>query len=195
MNADRFSVFRDSKALFRKMRGSALFTVSFWMVVGVSGGLGFGSALDTTSTTGFCLSCHEMNVMQEELSRTSHFKNRAGVRAECDDCHVPEQLLHKFMAKIQALDDLYAHLKGTIDTPEKFEARRLAMAETVWAKMRADRSRACLTCHAFGAMEFAKQSSRPRRKHSVAIENGETCIDCHKGVAHALPAEFRNDDH
>jgi nitrate/TMAO reductase-like tetraheme cytochrome c subunit len=26
------------------------------------------------------------------------------------------------------------------------------------------------------------------RKHQAAMKEGETCIDCHKGVAHALPA-------
>jgi nitrate/TMAO reductase-like tetraheme cytochrome c subunit len=161
---------------------------------GVAGGIGFDTALGHTSTSAFCLSCHEMKSMQEELSRTVHFRNRSGVRVGCGDCHVPPNQPDKLIAKFRALDDLYAHFMGTIDTPEKFEARRLEMAEKVWTAMKADGSAACRTCHSFEAMAFEAQSRRPQRKHQQAIESGETCIDCHKGVAHVLPAEFLADD-
>jgi nitrate/TMAO reductase-like tetraheme cytochrome c subunit len=144
-----------------------------------------------TSTTQFCMSCHEMKVMQEELSKTVHFKNRTGVRLECGDCHVPRDAVDKLVSKLEALDDVYAHFIGAIDTPEKFEARREVMANVVWTEMKANGSRACRVCHAFGAMEFAKQADRPRRKHNEAMSNGETCIDCHKGIAHALPRGSR----
>lgn len=138
------------------------------------------------------MSCHEMKAMQEELSKTIHFKNRTGVRLGCSDCHVPEGAVDKLIAKIEALDDVYAHLIGTVDTPEKFEARREVMANAVWAEMKANGSRACRACHAFEAMEFAKQADRPKRKHNEAMNNGETCIDCHKGIAHTLPQEPRD---
>jgi nitrate/TMAO reductase-like tetraheme cytochrome c subunit len=36
-------------------------------------------------------------------------------------------------------------------------------------------------------MEFSMQAQRPRRKHNEAMQTGQTCIDCHKGVAHRLP--------
>jgi nitrate/TMAO reductase-like tetraheme cytochrome c subunit len=182
-------------AMFRRMRGKALpVIVVTGAFVGVGGGIGFDTALGHTSTSAFCLSCHEMNILQEELSQTAHFKNRSGVRVGCGDCHVPPKQPDKLIAKIRALDDIYGHLMGTIDTPEKFEARRMVMAEKVWTAMREDGSAACRTCHSFEAMAFEEQSSRPRRKHNQAIESGKTCIDCHKGIAHALPAEFHDND-
>src|SRR6516164_11379932 len=54
---------------------------------------GFNTAIESTNTETFCLSCHEMrsNVYQE-LSRTVHFSNRSGVRAICSDCHVPHKI-------------------------------------------------------------------------------------------------------
>jgi nitrate/TMAO reductase-like tetraheme cytochrome c subunit len=162
-----------------------------WALVGMVGLIGFDLVVEQTSTTDFCLSCHEMKIMQEELSKTVHFKNRTGVRVACGDCHVPRGQPDKLIAKVQALDDVYAHFVGTIDTPEKFEARREEMAHTVWAEMKANGSRACRACHAFEAMEFSKQADRPRRKHNEAMISGETCIDCHKGIAHALPKGFR----
>jgi nitrate/TMAO reductase-like tetraheme cytochrome c subunit len=195
MGKTRFKAWWPPGAMLRRMRGKALpALVATGAFFGVAGGIGFDSVLGQTSTTEFCLSCHEMNTLQEELSRTVHFKNRSGVRVGCGDCHVPRHQPAKIIAKFAALDDLYAHFMGTIDTPEKFEARRLEMAEKVWASMRADGSATCRTCHSFEAMALEAQSARPRRKHNQAIESGETCIDCHKGVAHALPAEFLADD-
>jgi nitrate/TMAO reductase-like tetraheme cytochrome c subunit len=171
-------------------------SVALAATVAAAGGWAvFETVFDYTSTTPFCLSCHEMKVMQEELSATAHFRNRAGVRVECKDCHVPAGQLAKLVAKIRALDDVYAHVAGSIDTPEKFEARRLEMAEAVWASMRGSRSQPCQVCHSFDAMVLDKQSARPRFKHQQARESGATCIDCHKGIAHKLPEGFRNDDY
>jgi nitrate/TMAO reductase-like tetraheme cytochrome c subunit len=178
-----------------RLRGKALpaFMVS-GALLGVAGGVSFDTVLGHTSETEFCLSCHEMKTLQTELTRTVHFSNRSGVRLGCGDCHVPRHQPDKLIAKIKALDDVYAHVMGTVDSPEKFEARRMAMAEKVWADMRADGSKACRHCHSFEAMNFDKQGDRPRRKHNQAMDSGETCIDCHKGIAHALPAEFLAED-
>lgn len=179
-----------------RVRGNALLgTVLAGTVIGAVGWLGFDGFVAYTSKTEFCLSCHEMKMMQDELSRTAHFKNRSGVRVHCGDCHVPREQPEKLIAKFHALDDIYGHLLGVIDTPEKFEARRLQMAERVWTSLRATGSRECRACHSFESMELDKQSDRPRRKHAEAMKTGETCIDCHKGVAHRLPAGFRGDDH
>ncbi|VTP64886.1 Cytochrome c-type protein NapC [Serratia rubidaea] len=36
-------------------------------------------------------------------------------------------------------------------------------------------------------MDITAQRPEARLQHPVAIKQGETCIDCHKGVAHILP--------
>lgn len=147
-----------------------------------------------TNTTEFCISCHEMRTtVYEEYLETSHYSNASGVRATCSDCHVPREGLPRLARKIGAVKDLYGHFVGTLDTREKFEAARLEMAKTVWRYLESSRSRECRHCHDFDAMDFEEQPRRPRRKHPVAMENGETCIDCHKGVAHALPEGFRDE--
>lgn len=191
----RLTALWQPKAMLNRVRGNALpaFAIA-GTFAGVAGGIGFDTVLGHTSTTEFCLSCHEMRILQVELSKTVHFKNRSGVRVGCGDCHVPRKQPDKLIAKFFALDDIYGHFMGAIDSPEKFEARRMEMAEKVWASMREDGAAACKTCHSFDAMAFEAQSERPRRKHTQAFRNGETCIDCHKGVAHALPAEFLADD-
>ncbi len=106
------------------------------------------------------------------------------------DCHVPTSPGPKIIAKIRATKDLYHHFAGTIDSQEKFDARHLEMAETVWAYMSAVDSRECLGCHAVAAMALDEQTPRARRQHSAMLESGETCIDCHKGVAHDLPHDY-----
>jgi hypothetical protein len=94
---------------------------------------GFNTAMEATNSMEFCISCHEMkdNVYQE-YKKSPHYKNASGVRAICSDCHVPKEWGPKVWRKIQASNELYHHLRGTIDTPEKFDAKR---AETGRARV------------------------------------------------------------
>jgi trimethylamine-N-oxide reductase cytochrome c-type subunit TorC len=136
----------------------------------------------------FCISCHEMKATSfAEYSQTIHYKNASGVRAVCADCHVPHTLVPLLVAKVVAGNDLLQHVLGTIDTPEKFEAQRLRMAKIVWGRLQADDSRECRSCHSFEAMDFHKQSADAVAKMQPASTNGDTCISCHKGIAHHLP--------
>lgn len=171
-------------------------------VLGVIFWGGFNTAMEATNTESFCISCHEMeeNVYQE-YQDTIHYSNRTGVRATCPDCHVPKEWVHKVVRKIKASNELYHKVLGTIDTPEKFEAKRLELAENVWRTMKETDSRECRNCHSFDYMDFDRQEERSADRHDEAIESrdpeneethgaGETCIDCHKGVAHRLPEGY-----
>ena len=163
------------------------------IVIGVVGGIviwgGLNTGMEWTNRTEFCLSCHEMGTLAEELKKTVHYKNRTGTSASCADCHVasskhPLDYGRKLTIKLLAARDVMGHLKGTIDTPEKFEAHRLEMAKRVWEKMKAADSKECRNCHQFETMDPERQKDRSVVKHEGAIEDGKTCIDCHKGIAH-----------
>lgn len=163
------------------------------LIVGVILGIvlwgGFNWTLELTNTESFCISCHEMEKnVYKELQETVHFSNRTGVRATCPDCHVPKDWVHKIGRKIQASNELWHKMLGTIDTPEKFEAKRLELATHEWERMKKSDSRECRNCHNFDSMDFNKQESRSATRHEEAIEASQTCIDCHKGIAHSLPA-------
>lgn len=149
----------------------------------------FTTGLSWTNEMEFCTSCHSMQTNLRELQETVHYKNHAGVRATCADCHVPKAFLPKMLAKIMAAKDVYHEIMGTIDTPEKYEARRWEMASRVWAKMKATDSRECRSCHGFDKMDLSAQDRSARKKHARAEEKGQTCIDCHKGIAHEEPDE------
>jgi len=147
----------------------------------------FNVGLEYTNRTEFCTSCHSMKTNLAELEEKLHWKSRTGVHAGCADCHVPKDFKEKMIAKIMAAKDVYHEIMGTIDTPEKYEARRLEMAQRVWAKMKASDSRECKSCHSLAHMDFREQDRFARKKHENAPDRGQTCIDCHKGIGHKLP--------
>jgi nitrate/TMAO reductase-like tetraheme cytochrome c subunit len=163
--------------------------VAAGVVAGVVLWGGFNWAIELTSTEAFCVSCHEMrdNVYQE-LQKTIHWKNRSGVRAICSDCHVPKPWIYKIKRKIEASNEVFHKILGTIGTKEKFEAHRFELAQSVWATMKATDSRECRNCHSVDSMDPHKQSAAAQMMPE-AIKNGATCIDCHKGIAHTLPKD------
>jgi cytochrome c-type protein NapC len=171
---------------------SATYSLLTLLVVGFLAGIlfwgGFHTALEATNTLDFCISCHEMrDNVYREYTETVHFKNRTGVRATCADCHVPRDWAHKVARKIEATGELYAKIVGVIDTPEKFEAHRAALAQRVWKRMKDTDSLECRNCHGAAAMSEELQSARAWKRHQRGFADGMTCIDCHYGIAHREP--------
>ena len=144
-----------------------------------------------TNTEEFCISCHEMreNVYQE-YRQSVHFSNRTGVRATCPDCHVPREWIHKVRRKIAATSELAHKVLGSINTKDKFNAKRLQLAQKVWTNMQVTDSRECRNCHATKFMDLSGQTVRGNTMHDLATGWGKTCIDCHKGITHKLPDDF-----
>jgi len=165
--------------------GTTLGAALFFMIVGVIFWGGFNTAMEATNTLDFCISCHEMkdNVYQE-YKKTIHYTNRSGVRATCSDCHVPDPWVHKVVRKIQASNEVLHKVLGSINTPEKFDQKRLKLAKNVWKGMKETDSRECRNCHNFDSMKPEDQKKRARKQHIQGMEDGNTCIDCHKGIAH-----------
>ena len=59
--------------------------------------------------------------------------------------------------------------------------------------MRKTDSRECRNCHDFNSMELGEQDKYARKRHERALRKGETCIDCHDGIAHNLPEQADDD--
>ncbi|MEW7981781.1 MAG: NapC/NirT family cytochrome c [Candidatus Sedimenticola endophacoides] len=146
---------------------------------------GFNTAMEATNSETFCISCHEMETtVYQELKETVHFTNRTGVRATCPGRHVPREWIHKVVRKIQATNELYHKMLGTVDTPEKFEEKRMELAQNVWRAMKKTNSRECRNCHKFESMNLDKQDSRSAEAHDPhywdAVDGKplqKTCID------------------
>ncbi len=164
--------------------GLAIALLVFSVMVGISGAY----VLAHTSTEAFCVSCHEMSYNFAEYKGTIHDTNRTGVRAICTDCHVPHEPGPLVLAKIKASKDMYyTYISPSIDTKEKFEAKRAAMAQSVWRSMKASDSHECRSCHREDKMNLELQTQKARVRHAKARTEGKTCIECHFAIAHKEP--------
>ena len=173
-------------------RPSARFALATLVIFGGVFGIlfwgGFNWGMEKANTLEFCISCHEMrDTVYQEYKQSIHYQNPVGVRAGCPDCHVPHDWFFKVRRKIQASNELLHKALGTIDTPEKFEQHRLALAEDVWATMKATNSRECRNCHSDDAFDVHQMTPAAQQGMMPGLQAGLTCIDCHKGIAHHLP--------
>lgn len=180
-------------------RPSVKYSLLTLLLVGFISGIlfwgGYNTAMEKSNTLEFCISCHEMrDNVYREYQQTIHYTNRTGVRAICSDCHVPKDWSHKFVRKIKASAELWGKITGSVNTKEKFEARRLTLATNEWNNMKATDSRECRNCHSFTAMDARRQRPKAQENHAIAQKEGKTCIECHKGIAHLLPREFQQDE-
>jgi cytochrome c-type protein NapC len=188
------------KRLWRFLRRpSAKWSLLTLLGVGFISGIlfwgAFNTGLEATSTLAFCTGCHEMrDTVFVEYKETIHYQNRSGVRVICSDCHVPKDWTHKMIRKSKAAFEVWGKITGSISTPEKFEAKRMELATHEWTRMKENGSRECRNCHDFDAMSKDKQKQSVYAKHMGAQKEGKSCIDCHKGIAHRLPKEYRDPD-
>ena len=176
---------------------SAKYSMLALLLVGVVGGIlfwgAFNTGLEATNRLEFCISCHEMrDNVYVEYKTTIHYANRAGVRAICSDCHVPHDWTHKMARKTKASFEVWGKITGVINTKEKFEANRMRLAQDEWDRMKSTNSRECRNCHSFDAMSGEVQKQTVYQKHMKAQQEGGTCIDCHKGIAHHLPKGYKD---
>jgi trimethylamine-N-oxide reductase (cytochrome c) cytochrome c-type subunit TorY len=142
-----------------------------------------------SSTNEFCFACHSHEAfIKPEYEASSHFKNAAGVQVMCKNCHLPEDNWFELMVtKVVVSADIIPEMQGKIGTKEKYEARRGALAAEVWTQMLEDDSRFCRSCHSFSQMNTEAQGNMAKRRHPSAMASGQTCIECHRGIVHALP--------
>lgn len=154
---------------------------------------GFNTALEYTNTEKFCIGCHEMrDNVYEELQATVHWSNHSGVRATCPDCHVPHNWTDKIARKMQASKEVFGAIFGTIDTREKFLDKRLELASHEWKRFKANGSLECKNCHDYDSMNWDLMSDLAKTQMKQAAERDQSCIDCHKGIAHELPGDMES---
>ncbi len=159
--------------------------LAFIIGVGFTGG--FVGGIKFAETDAFCTSCHEMKAAYQELTRSPHGSNEFGIQASCGNCHVPPAFLPGLWRHVEAVGEIWGHLRGELNTPAKYEAHRLELAQKIWKELKANDSAECRSCHNAAAMALAKQPAMAASAHESMPKSGATCIDCHQGVAHTLP--------
>jgi cytochrome c-type protein NapC len=180
--------------VFNKVRGwgSRPGTIGVLAVGLAIGALFFGSLgsfMVYANSEQFCANaCHEMQPLLKEHKGTIHDVNRSGVRATCNDCHVPHDYIPNYLAKLGLFSDVWGHyVTHSIDTKEKFEAKRYELAKRVWVYMKENDSRECRHCHTTAKMDPDKQSEKALARHEKGRTEGLTCIECHFAIAHNEP--------
>ncbi|MGR5176133.1 NapC/NirT family cytochrome c [Vibrio parahaemolyticus] len=159
------------------------------LIIGALLYLGYDSAMTYTNSNQFCFGCHVgMDTIVEEYQSSIHYHNTKGViAATCSDCHVPRETIPKLTLKIAATADIVHKLMGTI-TLENFESEhRERLFNKVTHEFKENDSKQCRYCHDVERMDMENQSRNAQRRHQTMAEKGQTCIDCHDGIAHELP--------
>ncbi len=93
---------------------------------------------------------------------------------------------------MQASREAWAELSGKYKEEGSFEKHRLEMAEREWARFAANGSKECKACHSYERMNFDKMGEAARKAMKPAAEKDQSCMDCHKGIAHHLPKADEN---
>lgn len=170
-------------------RRGSLLVLAVGLILGLTVFFSAGSFMVYANSEKFCAtSCHEMSYLAVEHKGTIHDKNRTGVRATCNDCHVPHGYITNYLAKLNLFNDYWGHfVTHSIDTKEKFEAKRAELAVKVWVYMKQNDSRECRHCHTTAKMDSEKQTEKARARHEKLRTEGLTCIDCHFAIAHTEP--------
>jgi nitrate/TMAO reductase-like tetraheme cytochrome c subunit len=166
--------------------------LAFLAGIGITGG--FFAGLRYAETDAFCTSCHSMNTAFVEYTHSVHYANAYGIRASCGNCHVPPTFVAGMIRHVEASVEIWGFITGELDTQEKYESHRMALAQKIWRELKANDSAECRSCHRVAAMAdpaapapgaVADAITKAAMHQSLAASY--TCIDCHKGAAHALP--------
>ncbi|MBK5207161.1 MAG: NapC/NirT family cytochrome c [Polaromonas sp.] len=181
--------------VFEKIRTWAshpgsLAVLGLGLAVGLVVFASLGTFMVYANSEQFCANaCHEMkSTVAVEYKGSIHDSNRTGVRATCPDCHVPHAYIPNYLAKLGLFSDIWGHfVTGSINTKEKFEAKRYELAKRVWVDMKANDSRECRHCHTTSKMDPEKQTKKAQTRHEKLRTEGLTCIDCHFGISHQEP--------
>ena len=155
----------------------------FVLLCGIS-----GYAMHATSSTAFCMSCHEMEPYQKELKLSSHALDKEGNAVECRQCHIPLGVGPRFVSvkTYLGLKDLAVHFWAKPDRLNRLHNQQVARRFIDDAN--------CLACHQDiyrNAKDDAPVSAYGRLAHDAYMgKNGTTkrnCAGCHINLAH-LPA-------
>ncbi len=113
--------------------------------------------------------------------------------AQCVDCHLPEGFLAAtyMYTHIASATDLFGHFRDRAseragDWIPPSAARAYRMRDRLFEYD----SVTCRTCHI--EAEIKPKRKRGERAHAKALENRETCVECHDNIVHRY-VEVRKD--
>jgi nitrate/TMAO reductase-like tetraheme cytochrome c subunit len=142
-----------------------------------------------TSTDALCTSCHSMAQLANDplYQRAPHQASSAGVRPTCADCHIPRTnwFVETYIHVRSGIGDMIAESTHNFSDPKIWEVRRVELAPLVRAKMHAQDSVTCRSCHDAAAIK--PQTESGRAAHALLRQGTATCVDCHSNIHGQVP--------
>lgn len=140
--------------------------------------------LARTSTTTFCISCHEMQSYKKELEASAHSLDKDKKPIDCHQCHIPGDIGMRYVTvkTVLGLKDFLIHHFGD---PSRMDRRRM---QAVARRFVVDEN--CRECHQdlMKTVKNEKISEFGRLSHEAYLgKNGTTkngCAGCHFNMAH-----------
>lgn len=159
----------------------------FWiaLLTGAAAILAISVSVVQTSTTAFCMSCHEMRPYQKEMDASPHAKDAEGRPISCSQCHVPNANLPRMLAAKAYLGalDVWAHFTG-----KGYDLDRAAMQPVARRFVDDANCRACHEDLARNAKNDGPVSPEGKLAHDAYLgKNGQArsgCAGCHANMAH-----------
>ena len=162
--------------------------IGLWFFIGVLGGalllLGFGKAVEATSTNDFCALCHVHPQATSSWKQGVHYATQSGYRVACTECHLPPKGEGYLIEKGRTgMRDLWSYL--TKDSAEfDWEA-----ASTLERASKHVYNSTCVKCHEnlFPA-KLTREGSDAHLYYKQMTEKGEDlqCISCHLNAGHYI---------
>ncbi len=163
------------------------------VVVGAVAAIGIVAAFqpvtrNIVSRDAWCTTCHlrsDYDPSAKTPWTSAHPATPEGGQARCVDCHLPKGLAASAYAYTHflTLTDLFGH------TRDREAERRGPWIEPVAKRAYRMRDRlmeydsiTCRSCHI--ESEIKPKRKRGQRAHERALENKETCIECHDNLVH-----------
>lgn len=138
-------------------------------------------SVEMTSTTEFCVLCHEMDHSLETLKESTHYKDENGKTiATCRDCHLPSwrHPIGLVWAKMyHGTKDVYHHFADGDEMKYPYYQYEMRMKAR-----KSVPSSSCIECH-----DDVMESKDPDiiMFHKGLIKNKQlNCVDCHKNLVH-----------
>jgi nitrate/TMAO reductase-like tetraheme cytochrome c subunit len=145
-----------------KLKALILFTGLLSLILVIT-----ASAMELTSSSQFCQSCHEMRPEYVTWKASAHSQIR------CVDCHIEPGTAKFIEYKVKFATELYKHFTGQVYAP-------IVSDEPI-------KDIVCERCHT--SNRVATPSGDLKIPHRAHKDNKIPCVRCHNAVAHANIAD------
>ena len=164
------------------LRRSIFLVLLIGVITGVIITLSANKAIEATSTTEFCMSCHVHPHVFDSWKKSVHYDTPSGIQVQCVDCHLPPKGEGYLVEKIRlGAKDIYGFLFK--DSAEfNWEAKR-----TVEMAQHFTYQESCIGCHQnIFPRNLSKEGLDAHLYYSMN-EKDLLCLNCHIDVGHYDP--------